>query len=356
MVFISCQDDEDTDIIVDAIVSAPGDLLNASYPNTQVRVEGQGLSGLERIILDENIEVGFNPAYISDQAFIFTVPFDRSTGSRFGVQPLTFQTSRGSTTIDFEILQPVPVISSVSSETPLVGDLVTVEGEWFLDVSSVTFGGEAIEYTVNSEESLTIVIPESATGGADLEITTPGGTVSRYLEVSLGFTIVNISDFDGGGVRQDWFSFGDVGSFDPNVAGGPTGNFAQLAWEGSTENGFNGSSAGAGENFLDQSSTNPTEAFIEIDMSVNVEGAHVAIQLNAIDGANFAYNLIIENTEWNTYSFPLSEFRNNFGFGEVVEGSPNPSNVNQINVSIVQNDTPNPTIISFDNLKIKYRN
>jgi hypothetical protein len=321
LTFSSCKE-EDVDIKVDAIVSDTGDLLNASYPLSQVRVEGQGLKGLEKITLDDSIDVGFNPAYNSDRAFIFTVPFDMSLGSRFGVQPLTFQTSAGGTfTTDFEILQPLPVISSISSD-----------------------------------ESLTILIPETATGGADLAITTPGGTLTQFLEVSLGFVIVNISDFDGGGVRQEWFSFGDVAAFDTNVTGGPTGNYAQFSWEGSTENGFNGTSAGGGENFLDENSTDPAEAYIDIDISTNVVGAHVAIQLNAIGGENFAYNFKSEDTEWNTYSIPLSEFRNNYGFGEVVEGSPDPTQVNQINVGIVQSDTPNPTIISFDNLKIKYRN
>lgn len=353
--FSSCKDD-DVAIKVDAIVAESGDLLNAAYPLNQVRVEGEGLKGLEKITLDNTIDIGFNPAYNSNRTFIFTVPFDISQGSRFGVQPLTFETSGGSYTTDFEILQPLPVINRISPEAPLVGNFATVEGEWFLDVISVTFDGDPIEYNVNSGESLTILIPETASGGADLAITTPGGTLTQFLDVSLGFIIVNISDFDGGGVRQEWSSFGDVDSFDPNTTGGPTGNYAQITWAGSTENGYNGSTSGGGDDFLDDNSTNPADAYIDIDISANVAGAHVAIQFNTIDGANFAYNLVIETTEWTTYSLPLSEFKNNYGFGEVVDGNPNPSRINQINVGIVQNDTPNPTIISFDNLKIKYRN
>lgn len=355
-IFSACENDDNVNVVVDAIVSEPGDLLNASYPGRQVRVEGEGLSGLQKITLDNTIDVGFNPAYNSNRAFIFTVPFDVSEGSRFGVQPITFATSSGSVTTDFEILQPLPVISSISPETPLAGNFATVQGEWFFDVTSVTFDGEPIEYSVISEDELTIIIPETATGGADLVITTPGGSLTQFLNVSLGFIIVNISDFDGGGVRQEWFSFGDVASFDPNMAGGPTGNFAQLTWAGSQENGFNGTSAGGGANFLEPSNTDPTEAYIDIDISANVVGAHVAIQINPLNGVNFAFNLKIEDTAWNTYSIPLSEFRNNYGFGDTVEGNPNPSEVNQINIGIVQSDSPNPTIISFDNLKIRYRN
>ncbi len=355
LAFSSCENDDNVEIVIDAIVSEPGDLLNASYPGRQVRVEGQGLVGLEKITLDNSITVGFNPAYNSDRAFIFTVPFDISEGSRFGVQPITFQSSNGSFTTDFEILQPLPVIGSITPEIPLVGNFATVEGEWFLDVTSVTLDGEPIEYSVISEDEITILIPETVTSGGDLEITTPGGSVSEFLNVSLGFIIVNVSDFDGGGVREEWSSFGDVEAFDAGVSGGPTGNFAQLTWAGSQANGYNGSSAGGGNNFLDETNTDPTEGYIDIDISANVVGANVAIQLNAIGGANFAFNLKIEDVEWNTYSIPLSEFRNNYGFGEVVEGNPNPSQINQINIGVVQSDSPNPTVISFDNLKIRYR-
>ncbi len=108
----------------------------------------KAVSGLEKITLDNTIDVGFNPAYNSNRAFIFTVPFDVAEGSRFGVQSITFQTSRGSFSTDFEILQPLPVIGSISPETPLVGNFATIEGEWFYDVSNVTFDGEPIEYSV----------------------------------------------------------------------------------------------------------------------------------------------------------------------------------------------------------------
>ena len=237
---------------VDAIVAEPGDLLNQSFPFKKVRVEGQSLAGLKQIILDNKIDVSFNPTYNSDKSFIFTIPFDVKKGSRFGKQTITFITASGSVTKDFEILQPLPTISGLTPETPLVGKTAEVTGDWFYDVSSVTFKGNPIGFTVSSPTSLLINIPASATSAGDLVITTPSGSVTRFMEVSLGFTIVNVTDFDGGGTRpgSGWFSYGDVASFNAATTGGPTGNYAQYSWTGATTNGYNGSSGGEGATFF----------------------------------------------------------------------------------------------------------
>jgi hypothetical protein len=68
--FTGCQDDDVVPANVDAMVSEPGDLLNQTYPLRQIRVEGEGLSGLKKITLDNKINIGFNPTYNSDKAFI----------------------------------------------------------------------------------------------------------------------------------------------------------------------------------------------------------------------------------------------------------------------------------------------
>jgi hypothetical protein len=63
--------------------------------------------------------------------------------------------------------------------------------------------------------------------GSELVVTTPGGTVSITIEFA---TVVIVSDFDGGGVRESWVSYGDVASFNAATPGGPTGNYAALTW------------------------------------------------------------------------------------------------------------------------------
>lgn len=358
--FMACQKDDIVASQVDAIVAEPGDLLNQSFPLKKVRVEGQSLSGLKQIIIDNKVEVSFNPVYNSDKSFIFTIPFDVSKGSRFGKQTITFVTENGTVVKDFEILRPLPTISSIAPETPLVGKTAEVTGDWFYDVSSVTFKGSPIGYSVSSANSLLVNIPATATSGGDLVITTPAGSVTRTINVSLGFEIVNVTDFDGNGVRpgSGWFSYGDGSSFNSSVSGGPTGNFAQYSWTGSTANGYNGTSGGEGTSFFaaNPSFTNATKTYIDIDVSANVANAHFAIQLNTIDGKNYGYNFKVTSTDWTTKSILVADFKDNYGYGGNSAGTDlDVSKIKEIKIGIVQGDTPNPTTIKFDNIKLKYK-
>lgn len=352
----ACQEDEDMPLTVDVMVASPGDMINKALPFTQIRVEGQGLSGLRQIILDDKIDVPFNPNYNSDRAFIFTVPFDPEQGGRFGVQPITFITSSGSITKNFEILQPLPTVASIMPEVAVPGLPLEIIGTWFYNVSEVTFGGVALDFSVNSPTSLVVALPANAVSGSDLLVTTPGGVASKTIDFA---TIVLVSDFDSGGVRNSWYSYGDVDTFNDSTPGGPTGNFATFSWTGATSNGYNGSSGGngggSGVSFLGVSSTDASRAFIDIDFSANVEGAHVAIQLNTIDGINYGYNFKLSDVNWTTKSIIIADFKDNYGYGGNKATSLDVSKVNEIKIGVVQGDTPNPTIIKFDNIKVRYQ-
>ena len=351
--FTACQNDDNNSAAatIDAMVAEPGDLLNQAFPSNKVRVEGEGLAGLKKITLDNKINVSFNPNHNSDKAFIFTVPFDEKLGSRFGVQPITFETADGSFTKDIEILQPVPTIVKTTPAVATPGFPLEIEGTWFFNISSVTLGGKALSYTLKSSSSIIIGLPSDAVSGSELIITTPGGTAKRTINFA---TLVLVSDFDGNGVRTSWNAYGDINSFNANTTGGPTGNYASLAWTGSTANGYNGSSAGGGTSFLSTSNTDATKTFIDIDVSANVVGAQFAIQLNTIDGKDYGYNFKVTDVNWTTKTITLADFKDNYGFGQPAT-TLDASKVNEIKVGIVQSDTPNPSVIKFDNIKIRYQ-
>jgi hypothetical protein len=350
--FTSCESDDAVTANVDAMVSEPGDLLNQTYPLRKIRVEGQGLTGLKKITLDNKIDVTFNPNYNSDGGFIFTIPFDDKLGSRFGVQPITFETANGSVTKDIEILHPVPTIVSTTPTVPTPGFPLEIEGTWFYDVSSITLGGKAISYSVNSSSSIIIGLPLNTVSGEELVITTPGGTVKKAIEFEI--TVV-VSDFDGGGSRETWSAYGDVATFDASTAGGPTGNHATFTWTGSTANGYNGSSGGGGANFLSATNTDAARASLIIDVSANVVGAQFAIQLNTIEGKDYGYNFKITDVNWFTKTIMISDFKDNYGYGGNSAAALDVSKINEIKVGVVQGDTPNPSIIKFDNIKIRYQ-
>lgn len=350
--FTACQNDDTITANVDAMVAEPGDLLNQAFPLNKVRVEGEGLMGLKKITLDNKINISFNPNYNSDKSFIFTIPFDEKLGSRFGVQPITFLTGTGSVTKNIEILQPVPTITKTIPAVATPGFPLEIEGTWFYNVSSITLGGKALSYTMKSSSSIIIGLPSDAISGSELVITTPGGKVTKIINFA---TVILVSDFGGAGVRRDWSAYGDMDSFNPGTTGGPAGNYATLVWAGSTANGYNGSSAGGGANFLSTSNNDATRAFIDIDVSGNVTGAQFAIQLNTIDGVNYGYNFKITDVNWTTKSISIADFKDNYGFGTNTAATLDPSKINEIKVGIAQGDTPNPSVIKFDNIKIRYQ-
>jgi hypothetical protein len=350
--FTACESDDATVANVDAMVSEPGDLLNQTFPLTKIRVEGNGLKGLKKITLDNKIDVSFNPNYNSDKAFIFTIPFDEKLGSRFGKQPITFLTAAGSVTKDIEILQPVPTITKTIPAVATPGFPLEIEGTWFYNVSSITLGGKALSYTVKSSSSIIIGLPADAASGSELTITTPGGTAKKTIDFA---TVVLVSDFDGKGTRTEWNAYGDIDSFNAKTTGGPTGSYATIAWAGSTKDGYNGSGGGGGANFLSASNTDATKTFIDIDISGNVVGAQIAIQLNTIDGKDYGYNFKITDVNWTTKTISLADFKDNYGFGSNTAATINASKINEIKVGIAQGDTPNPSVIKFDNIKIRYQ-
>lgn len=350
--FTACQNDDVATSNVDAMVAEPGDLLNQAFPLNKIRVEGQGLEGLKKITLDNKIDIPFNPNYNSDKAFIFMIPFDDKLGSRFGMQPITFVTATGSITKNIEILQPAPTIVKTTPIVATPGFPLEIEGTWFYNVSSIKLAGKSLSYSVKSSSSIVIGLPADATSGSELVITTPSGTAKKTIDFA---TIILVSDFDGKGTRTEWAAYGDVDSFNPSTTGGPTGNYAALAWTGSTANGYNVSSGGSGASFLSAANNNAANAFIDIDVSANVVGAQFAIQLNTIDGVDYGYNFKITDINWTKKTISIADFKNNYGSGTDTAVKLDVSKINEIKVGIVSQDTPNPSVIKFDNIKIRYQ-
>jgi hypothetical protein len=352
--FTNCQNDDIVVSNVEAMIAEPGDLLNQTFPSNKIRVEGTNLQGLKKITLDDKIDVSFNPTYNSDKSFIFTIPFDEKLGSRFGKQPITFVTTNGSVTKSIEILHPEPTIESTVPAVASPGFPFEIIGTWFYDVSSVSLGNRNLDFTRTSSTSLIITLPTNAISGSELAITTPGGTVKKIINFEI---VVLVTDFDGGGSRpgSGWVAYGDIATFDASTTGGPTGNYALLSWEGAINNGYNGSSGGSGVGFLNTSNKDASRAFLNIDVSASVVGAHFAIQLNTIDDVTYGYNFKVTDLNWTTKSIKIADFVDNFGFGDNKATALDVSKINEIKVGIAQGDTPNPSTIKYDNIKIRYQ-
>ena len=73
---------------------------------------------------------------------------------------------------------PTPVVDSLSSEQggTAGGTSVVIDGDYLTGASSVSFGGTAVAFTTNPDNTLTATSPAEPAGVVDVTVTTPGGT------------------------------------------------------------------------------------------------------------------------------------------------------------------------------------
>lgn len=355
LVFTACDNDDMLNPVVDGIYSADTAIgANKGYPEDVVMAEGEDLQNIKSIVFDGTIEVLFNPVFNSNLAIAFSVPFDEAKGSKFGNQKITFTNEDGTTfQSDFEILQPKPFIGSFNPERPTVGMPVTVNGEWFYNVLDVVYQGESMEFTVVSPEQLVFTVPAELTQGGELEIITAGGTISKNLDIYLGFEEVIVADFDGGGLRpnNNWIPYGDYNTLGYSNVGGISGNYGELTWTGATANGYNGCQSDAGALMMEES--NPNKVVYLMDVNANgAIGTSVDVFIVDTDGVNWAFNYVIQTDGWQTMEGLVADFGKNYDPGNQGNGDANPASLNQVKVSINQNSgTPNPSVVQFDNIR-----
>lgn len=344
---------------LDNRTSPPTENKDKGYPGDLVKAEGAGLSNVKSIQLDNLVNVVFNPALNSDKSVMFNVFFDEKKGSRFGVQKLKITKASGEIIIsDFEILQPKVVISEKFEPIiPKVGTMVTVNGMWFFNISSVKFAGVPVSFTRVSSSSLTFIVPANALVGGDVEITTPGGTTKRFLDIDQGFDLYRVADFDGGGLRpnNNWNKYGDANSLTYPSAGGISGTYAELTWTGARANGYNGCESSAGSALLKPTATDATKAFYIIDVNCGgAIGTRIDLLIVDSDGGNWAYTYLISTPGWQTIEARTSDFGANYNPSDQGQGDVNPSKINQIKMTIAQNaGTVNPSKVQWDNIRFK---
>lgn len=367
LVFSSCSNDDGSSAAanvegvysLDNSTTPPTENKAKGYPGDLVKIEGSGLANVSTVVFDNLVNVVFSPAMSADKSLFFNVPFDDKKGSRFGVQELKITKANGEVIVsNFEILQPKVTISEKFVPIiPKVGTVVTVNGTWFFNISSVKFAGAPVTFTRVSSTALTFMVPANATAGGDVAITTPGGTVTRFLDIDQGFDVVKVADFDGGGLRtsNNWVKYGDAATLSYSAVGGVSGNYAQLTWTGATANGYNGSQSDGGSPFMAATVTDATKVSYLIDVNCgDAPGTKIDLLIVDSDGGNWAYSYTIATTGWKTIEAKTSSFGANYNSSNFTQGIVNPSKINQVKMTINQNGgTANPSKVQFDNIKFK---
>ncbi|WP_180335713.1 IPT/TIG domain-containing protein [Labilibaculum filiforme] len=355
----SCDDDANLNPAIDVMVSENTDLnINSGKPNDLIIAEGNDLQDVKTVTFralsapEENIvDVVFNPVLNSKLAIMFNVPFDETKGSEFGAQVVTITNKDGDViTHDFNLIQPEPTIGVFSPERPKANETVSISGEWFQNVISVSFAGSLVDYTIISSTEISIVVPDGTVLGSDVTIVTDGGEVTAFLDIDIGYNLYLVADFDGGGLRpnNNWITYGDAGPLD-YVTGGPSGTFAQFQWLGDNSNGYNGCQSDATETMVVES--DPEKVMFLIDVNCNGKIGSVAEFLIVDrDGGNWAFRHEFTEDGWHTIETPVAAFGANYDPENQGSGDVDPTQINQVKVTIAEWGA-NPSTVQFDNIR-----
>ena len=358
----SCEEDETYNPQIASMLSTNEDVVSASegYPYDLIIVEGielDNMSSVEFVAGEDTVDVVFNPALNSSVAVMFNVPFDETKGSQLGSQQIIFTNSnKESITEAFEILQPDPEISGFSPKRPKAGESTVIEGQWFQNLVSVTFGGEPVEYEQRSSTKIYIEIPEGSVP-ADVVVTTAVGSVTENLDVDLGYNVYLYDDFDGGTFpTNEWWTNGDLADVPVSFSDvdGIDGNYIEVTWSGSTTNGWGNCEAGATTN-VGIVEENPADVLFVFDLYVvSAEGAAVEIQIDDGTGANWALPsssfTAAQVGTWSKIEMNTADFKRNYGGGEAT-GDMDLQGILKVKIAIPNWTGVAPTKVRIDNMR-----
>jgi hypothetical protein len=330
----------------------------SALPETFVTISGTDIQDIVSIKFD-TAAASFSSVFNTPNTVFTTVP----TTARYGWQTITITNRAGLTsTVDFTVVQPAPVISSFTPGNAPFEDTVTITGKMLVNIDAVYIGNMKATIVDSSSRFTTkIVIPKGAASGL-LSIVTGGGTAKSSGILTVGERAYLIADFDGAGFRTDgasWYSYGDMSS--KTVAstnpGSTLGNFLKAIPNQAGTAGFGGISTYT-TTAVDQTfGMTSTTAKTILKFDVNNNGK-TATQLQVIvqettsntNANNYAKTVAINGSGWNTIAIPLTEMFNNYGGGTA---TPTPSKITTVKFHFSGYKT-NPMEANIDNVRFAY--
>jgi hypothetical protein len=164
-----------------------------------VLIVGTGLLGTSSVSFGSNAALSFT--VISDSDIFAVAP----AGSA-GTVSLTVTTPAGSASSNYTY-RAAPTISLLSStsDTASGGVPITITGTGFTGASAVYFGDAAVtSFTVNSDTSISVVVPAHDTGSVNVSVYAPGGESG-----TLSFTYTSATTDTWTGGNADWGTAAD---------------------------------------------------------------------------------------------------------------------------------------------------
>jgi hypothetical protein len=342
-------------------IHTPGNLsVNpaVALPETFITISGSDLQDIVSIKFD-TATASFSSVFNTGSAIFTNVPANPT----FGPQQIAITNRDGKTAmVDFTVVQPAPVINGFGPGNVPVGDTVTITGSMFTNINGVYIGNvKAIVVDSSSRTQLKIKVPVGAASGL-LSIVTWGGTTYSTGALNIGERAYLISDFDGGGLAADgdgWYSVGQmtsktVANSNPNPT---SGKFLKAIPQQPATKSYAGVSTpvlGTANQTFGMSSTTAGTT-LKFDVNNNGQMAtilQVIVQETTVDDGttNFAKDVPVNGTGWNTIAIPLTQLLNNYGGGPL---TPDPAKITKVKFYF-QNYNLYPMEANIDNVRFAY--
>jgi len=246
-----------------------------------------------------------NTALFSDHSVIVMIPATASWVNQTG--KLTLTNPHGTTSFNFSIKQPAPLINDVSQFAGNAGDIITITGLRFDQVSSVKFGTAEAQIISSNSTEIKVSIPNNALG--TVSVTTPGGTgIGPYVSYD-GTAVPILLPF---GFRHLFYDDQVTAGYDFNF-GGANADFANTEMVKRGNHAIKLTYTGNYAGFA-VGSNDPVDlsdkTFVKFSIygTTGTEGKVVKVALNDFD--NRQVSIVLRAGKWTTYVVPLERFQN----------------------------------------------
>lgn len=175
--------------------------------NTQYAIVGTNLGTTTSLTLN-GVSIYFNPALLTDNTVIFTVPNTIPFAGQSN--KLIVTTTHGTVSYNFPILQPAPQVTSFAPLAGSAGDTLTIVGTVLDGATAVKFGltsatAATAKIVSNTSTQIKVLVPVGIVQ-AYIYVTTAGGTTQTVAQ--FGFKALIYDD----ALRNGWGNYTGYGS------------------------------------------------------------------------------------------------------------------------------------------------
>jgi hypothetical protein len=164
-------------------VSAKDSLITGAYMGTNITFVGENLRSITKMYFNDQ-EAILNSSFITDNTLLVDVP---NTLTNNPTDKIYMVNNRNdTTTYDFKVLIPKPVVSSLSNEFAADGETVTLNGDYLLnydtDPLQITMAGNVpvTDFISYSKSAVTFKVPAGSQKGYVYVTTKYGKTKSSF--------------------------------------------------------------------------------------------------------------------------------------------------------------------------------